>query len=258
MPYAIITGASKGIGKCIAEELAAKGFNILLIARSEDLLKQVSNDLNNKYKIEAKYMALDLATNGASEKIYDWCNTNNYTVQVLVNNAGYGLSGSFEKYSLQEHTDMMKVNMHIPVELCRLFLPQLKLHNKAYIMNIASSAAYQSVPGLNVYAATKAFLLSFSRGLQQELKNTSVSVTCVCPGSTDTNFVNQANIGDKARKLAEKVNMTPQQVAKICVNSMWKRKTEVIPGFINKMGAVITWLLPKSILEKGAMKIYQP
>lgn len=256
--YALITGASKGIGKCIAEALAAKGFNLLLLARSEDLLKEVTRNLNSKYKIEARYLVIDLGAANAPAKIVDWCTTNKYIVQVLVNNAGYGLSGSFEKYNTEDHTDMMHVNMNVPVALCRLFLPQLKQHSKAFILNIASSAAYQAVPGLTVYAASKSFILSFSRGLRKELKNTTVSVTCVCPGSTDTNFVNHAQIGDKARKLADKVNMTPERVAAIAVNAMMRGKAEVIPGFINKAGAVLTWLLPKSVLENGAMKIYQP
>ena len=256
--YALITGASKGIGKCIAESLAAKGFNLLLVARSEDLLKEVCRDLNSKYKITAQWLAADLSVAGAAAKIHDWCTSNKYSIQVLVNNAGYGLSGSFEKYNAQEHTDMMHVNMDVPVSLCRLFLPQLRQQGKAFILNIGSSAAYQAVPGLSAYAASKSFILSFSRGLRKELKNTTVSVTCVCPGSTDTNFVNQAQIGDKARKLADKVNMTPERVAAISVNALMKGKAEVIPGFINKAGALLTWLLPKSVLENGAMKIYQP
>jgi uncharacterized protein len=258
MSYAIITGASKGIGKSIAEILAGKGFNIILIARSGNLLQEICADLANKYKIEAKYLVADFALAGASEKIFNWCKTNNYTVQVLVNNAGYGLSGAFEKYTAAEYAAMMSVNMNVPVELCTLFLPQLKQQKKAYILNIASSAAYQAVPGLSVYAATKSFVLSFSRALRKELKNTAVTVTCICPGSTDTNFVNQAQIGEKARKLADKVNMTPASVAKIAVAAMLKGKAEVIPGLINKAGAILTWLLPKSILENGAMKIYEP
>jgi uncharacterized protein len=258
MSYAIVTGASKGIGKSIAEILAGKGFNIILVARSEKLLQEICTGLVNKYKIEAKYLAEDFAVAGSAGKIFGWCTANNYDIQILVNNAGYGLSGSFEKYTAAEHTAMMSVNMTAPVELCRLFLPLLKQQKRAYILNIASSAAYQAVPGLTVYAATKSFMLSFSRGLRKELKKTSVTVTCICPGSTDTNFVNQAQIGDKARKLADKVNMTAEQVANIAVSAMLKGKSEVIPGLINKVGAVLTWLLPKSILENGAMKIYEP
>src|ERR1700732_4131082 len=105
---------------------------------------------------------------------------------------------------------MMQVNMIAPVQLCKQFLPKLRQQPKAFILNIASSAAYQAVPGLTVYAATKSFILSFSRGLRQELKKTPVSVTCISPGATDTNFVNQAQLGEKARKMANKVNMSPE------------------------------------------------
>lgn len=258
MAFAIITGASKGIGKCIAEELAAKGADVILIARSENVLKELSAKLAADYKINAKYLAIDLAEKGAAQKIVLWCRENKYEVSILVNNAGYGLSGNFEKYAAAAHAEMMQVNMNVPVELCHAFLSVLKANSPSYILNIASSAAYQAVPGLNVYAASKAFVLSFSRGLRQELKGTGVSVTCVCPGSTDTGFIDRAEAKDKARKLAEKVNMTPQSVARTAVSAMFRKKAEVIPGFINKAGAFITWLLPKNVVEKGAMKIYEP
>ncbi len=258
MSYAIVTGASKGIGKCIAEALAGRGYDLLLIARSETELGLLATGLKEKYKVSALVLALDLSIPGAAQKILDYCRNNQLLVDILVNNAGYGLSGPFEKYSQAEHSAMMQVNMNVPVQLCRLFLPQLKERPRAYILNIASTAAYQAVPGLTVYAATKAFILSFSRGLQMELRNTGVTVTCISPGATDTNFVNQAQVGAKGRKLADKVNMRPEDVAETAVVALLKGKTEIIPGMINKVGMVITWLLPKKILEKGAMRIYEP
>jgi short-subunit dehydrogenase len=257
MAYALITGASKGIGKAIAEQLAAKKFNVLLIARSEDALKKTANEIAEKYKVEANYLALDLSLNNAAENIYNWCKQKNYTIEILINNAGYGLSGPFEKYSYAENLNMMLLNMVTPVQLCQLFLPDLKLQPKSYILNIASSAAYQAVPNLSLYAATKSFVLSFSRGLRQELAGTNVSVTCVCPGATDTDFANRAQIGEKGLKAAEKVNMTPASVAKIAVKSMFAGEAEVITGVINKLGAFMVWLLPKRLVEKTAMKIYQ-
>jgi len=147
--------------------------------------------------------------------------------------------------------------MIVPVKLCKLFLPALRLQPKAYILNIASSAAYQAVPCLSLYAATKAFLLSFSRGLRQELRQSNVSVTCISPGSTDTDFSKRAQIGIKGLKAAEKINMTPEAVARIAVKSMFAGKTEVITGAINKLGAFLVWLSPKSLVERTAMKIYQ-
>ncbi len=256
MPYALITGASKGIGKAIAEELAARQTDLILIARSEFLLKEIAKDLSDRYGIKADYLAIDLSDPTASIEISEWIKQKGYTVNILVNNAGYGLSGPFEQYSAKENRDMMQVNMNVPVELTNLLLPELKKQPKAYILNIASAAAYQAVPGLMVYAATKSFILSFSRGLAFELKKTNVSVTVVSPGGTDTDFANRAKVGAKAVKAGEKLNMTPEAVAKLAVNAMFARKTETITGFINQLGTFLVWLLPKKLVETSAAGIY--
>ena len=257
MIYALITGASKGIGKAIAENLCQKKVNVLLVARSEHLLKEQCDFLSRTYGINADYLAVDLSIPNAANTIYYWLLQKNYSINILVNNAGYGLSGSFLKHTFQQHADMMQVNMTVPVELTSLLLPQLQQQPSAFILNIASSAAYQAVPGLSLYAASKSFILSFSRGLKYELRNTSVSVTVVCPGATDTDFPNRAEVtSDKAKKLAAKFNMQPNTVAALAVDAMFDKQAEVVIGFINKMGLFLTWLLPKSVLEKGAADIY--
>ncbi len=257
MTYALITGASKGIGKAIAVELAQRGYNVLLIARSEGLLNALAKDLSAQYKIQTDYLAIDLSAHTAAEDVYQWCLQKNYNIDILVNNAGYGLSGQFEKYSVNDNLDMMQVNMVTLVHLCQLFLPMLRRQSKSYILNIASSAAYQAVPYLNLYSATKVFVLHFSRGLRQELRNSPVSVTCISPGPTDTDFPRRAELGKRGLETAQKFNMTPEAVAKISVKAMLARKTEVIIGVINKLSAFASWLLPKGMIEKTAMKIYQ-
>jgi short-subunit dehydrogenase len=257
MSYALITGASKGIGKAIAYNLAVRKINLLLIARSENLLDKISADVSNKYGIEVKHLCIDLANENAAEIIFKWVVKNNIQINILINNAGYGLSGSFEKYTALEHADMMNVNMTSPVKLTSLFLPMLKQQLQSYILNIASSAAYQAVPYLSTYAASKSFVVSFSRALQYELRKTNVSVTCISPGGTDTDFGRRADISKRAFKAGEKLNMDPTEVASIAVNSMFKRKREVITGFINKLGAFMVWVIPKSISEKFAAKLYE-
>ena len=257
MSFALITGASKGIGKSIAVELAKRKTNLLLVARSQSLLHELCGNLQQQYGIRAYYLTADLSQPTTPKQILGWCNSNNYDVSILVNNAGYGLSGQFDKYSEQEHVDMLQVNIVSLVQLTSLFMPVLKQQaGKAYIMNIASSAAYQAVPYLGVYSASKAFVLNFSRALHFELKKTNVSVTCISPGATDTDFPQRANIGDKGKKAAEKLNMTPEQVAGIAVNKMFARKTEVITGFVNKLGAALAWLAPKRVTESAAASIY--
>ena len=150
MPYALITGASKGIGKAIAEELAAKHTDLILVARSNDLLQTIATDLAARYGIKTDQLAIDLSNPTAPEQISNWVKEKGYAVHILVNNAGYGLSGPFEQYTAKENRDMMQVNMNVPVELTNLLIPELKKHPKAYILNIASAAAYQAVPGLMV------------------------------------------------------------------------------------------------------------
>jgi short-subunit dehydrogenase len=257
MEYAVITGASKGIGRAIAEELARKGFNVLLVARSGDLLVQACNEIVARYRVTADWMAIDLSLASAPREVFDWCRAKGYTVKALVNNAGYGLSGSFDKYATEEHLNMMHLNMDTLVSMTRMFLPVLQQQSRGYILNVASSAAYQAVPKLSLYAATKAFVLSFSRGLHQELRGSSVSVTVISPGATDTDFPNRAQLGEKGMKAAEKFNMTPEVVAAVAVRGMLSGKAEVIAGAVNKVGAFMAWLLPKGVVERTAMKIYE-
>ena len=151
----------------------------------------------------------------------------------------------------------MRVNMRAPVELTALLIPILLKQPAAYILNVASSAAYQAVPGLAVYAASKAFILSFSRGLSHELRKTNISVTVVSPGGTDSDFALRANVSAKAVKAGEKLNMTAEAVAKQAIIAMFARKTEIITGFVNRLGAFLVWLLPKKLAERTAAAIYE-
>jgi len=219
-------------------------------------LESLAKSLKEQYQVQTDWLSVDFTEAGAAYKVQQWCSDKNYSIDILINNAGYGLSGAFENYSAKEHTDMMQVNMNVLVELCSLFLTELKKAPNGHILNIASSAAYQAVPGLSVYAASKSFVLSFSRGLQYELRHSNVRVTTVCPGGTETDFANRANLIDKARKAGEKLNMSADAVAKIAINAMLAGKTEKITGFINQLGAVLVWLLPKKLVEKTAAGIY--
>lgn len=257
MSFVLITGASKGIGKAIALEFAKRGKTVLLVARNEEMLKQLSREIETTCKVRAPYLSADLSDGEMPAKILDWCEQNGYVVDVLVNNAGYGLSGPFHNSSLEDHLNMMEVNMNAVVKMTWLFLPGLQRQPRAYILNIASSAGYQSTPFLSLYSASKAFVINFSRGLHYELKGSGVSLTCVSPGSTDTGFNDRAQMGQKARDLAKKVHMPPAAVAKLAVNAMYKGKTEVITGALNKFGAFFVWLLPKKFIENTAAKIYR-
>ncbi|HEY9195692.1 MAG TPA: SDR family NAD(P)-dependent oxidoreductase, partial [Mucilaginibacter sp.] len=190
--YALITGASKGIGKSMALLLAKQGYNLLLTARSANELSEVSVHIRSTYHVDALYFPVDLSSPGAAAQIAAWCSQR--PVSILINNAGYGLWGNFETLDLAGQMSMIRVNIDALVELCYYLIPVLRLQKQAYILNVASTAAYQAVPTLAIYAATKAYVLSFSRALRYELKGSPVSVSCLCPGPTDTGFAQRAGM----------------------------------------------------------------
>lgn len=257
MNYALITGASRGIGKSIAEELAAKGNNLLLISRSEETLKELKNFIVEKYKVHVEYLAIDLTSIDSAELIYRWYTAKGYRINILVNNAGYGIWGVFDTLSLQSQLEMLQINMLTIVQLTHSLLPELKSHTNSYILNVASTAAYQAVPTLSLYAASKAFVLQFTRGIRLELKDTSVSVSCLCPGPTSTDFVERAGMSAAIKKKSEAFGMSSEEVAQIGVRGLYKGKPEIIPGLLNKLIVVVTAWLPKYITEKIASDLYK-
>jgi short-subunit dehydrogenase len=254
--YAVITGASKGIGKSIAIALAKRGYHLLLIARSGDELNRLSQEIGIQFNVEVNTLAIDLAQPEAAKKVSEWINQQQYRIAVLVNNAGYGLWGAFAALNLEEQMQMCQLNMDTVVRLSYLLLPLLSKEKQAYILNVSSTAAYQAVPTLAVYSATKAFVLSFTRALRFELKNTPVSVTCLSPGPVDTGFAHRAGL-DAFSKMAEKFNMKPDEVAEIAVKGMLNKKSEIVPGFTNIISVYANRILPKAFIEKMAAGIYK-
>jgi short-subunit dehydrogenase len=257
MPTALITGASRGIGRAFATELAGRGYDVLLVARSADQLEQLAAELQQQYRIKAHTLPCDLAAPGAAEQVTEWVNHQTQELVVLVNNAGYGMWGRFEELTLTEQQSMLQLNMHLPVALTHLLLPLLHRQPKAYILNVASTAAYQAVPTLTLYAASKAFLLSFSRGLRYELRESGISVTCLSPGATTTDFADRAGMSAGLQATANKVSMTPTQVAQFGIAALLAGEAEVIPGALNKISSKLTGLVPKALTEKIAAGIYE-
>ena len=257
MAYALVTGASRGIGRALAVALAQRGYDLLLVARSEDQLRALAQEISEKHQHQSHLLALDLAASGAAETVAAWALAHTKELAVLVNNAGYGLWGRFEQLDLAAQQNMLQLNMLLPVALTHALLPALRQQPKAYILNVASTAAYQAVPSLTLYAASKAFLLSFSRGLRYELKDTPVSVTCLSPGATTTAFADRAGMGAELQKTAAKVSMTPGAVARIAVQALLAGEAEIIPGFVNKVSVGLASVVPKKLTEKIAAGIYE-
>ena len=256
MSYALITGASGGIGLCLARELAKRKIDLLLIARTGDKLTAICNELQKEFNIKAEYLSIDLSEMNATELVMKWLQEKSYSVNILINNAGYGIWGSIESTSPDLLNNMMQLNMNVVVNLSRSLIPELKKHSKSYILNVASTAAYQAVPTLATYAASKAFVVLFTRGMRMELKETSISVSCLSPGATSTNFIDRAGM-DSMKEKAEKFSMKPEDVAKIAIDGMFKGKSEILPGFVNWISVQLTYLMPKSIPETIAKGLYK-
>ncbi|WP_151086167.1 SDR family NAD(P)-dependent oxidoreductase [Hymenobacter baengnokdamensis] len=258
MATALITGASRGIGRALALGLARRGYDLLLIARSGDQLRALAQEVQARHQRQAQVLALDLTQPEAAVRVATWVAQQSPDgLAVLVNNAGYGLWGRFEQLNLEEQLNMLQLNLTLPVQLTYALLPLLHQAERGFILNVASTAAYQAVPSLTLYAASKAFLLSFSRGLRYELKDTAIGVTCLSPGATTTDFGNRAGMGTELQAVANKVSMTADQVAEAGLKALFAGKAEFIPGMLNKVSAGLTSVVPKPIVEKIAAGIYE-
>ncbi len=257
MAFALITGASGGIGWALARELASRKHDVLLIARSESNLISHCHELHEKFGITAEYLSLDLSIADSALTVRDWLLEKDYGIDILINNAGFGSWGNIKNIEREELNQMMRLNMLTLADLCKVLLPLLEGHPKSFILNVSSTASYQAVPTLATYAATKAFVLFFSRGLRWDLKETTVSVSCLSPGSTSTGFMDRAHMSNDLKDKAEKFNMTPEEVARIGIRGMFAGKAEIIPGLINKVSVALVELMPKSLPERIAGNLYK-
>lgn len=256
MSYALITGASKGIGKSIAESLARRNYDLLLVARSEDLLESLASEWQEKYRIQVQWLVKDLTQPAAAREVTEWVRAGQWPLQILVNNAGYGLWGYFRELSGDSQHHMLQINMMTLFDLTYDLLPILSAHTPAYILNVGSMAGLQAMASLSAYSASKAFVNTFSRALHDELKPLGVSVTVLTPGSVDTHFVEVAGM-THMEAIAKKTSMTPEAVAEAAVRAMLNKKKQVTPGFSNRLASFGIKHLPKGWIENLVASMYR-
>lgn len=248
---AIITGASYGIGYEFAKILANKGFNLILVSRSEDKLSKIQNEFEKQYNIKVFIFPIDLSLTDSAEKLFQYCTDNNLEIDILINNAGAGLFGETIENSLEDIDRIITLNITTPTKLCKLFASRMALKKFGYILNVASMASLVPIPYFGIYSATKSYLLNFSISLQNELKENNVFVTCLLPGYVKTNFDNNAKItSEKYKNFSKKIGMEPDKVAKIGIDAMLNKKNVIIPGFINKILSIFINFIPKTIIAK--------
>jgi uncharacterized protein len=236
---ALITGASSGIGYELAKLFAHDHYNLVMVARSSDKLNQVAAELRNQLKVAVKTIALDLAVATAPKFLFDQLQHEGIVVDVLVNNAGFGTFGDFFTIPEEEILGQIHLNITALTQLTRLFLPAMLARDKGKVMNVASTAAFQPGPLMAVYYATKAYVLSFTEALSNEVSGSGVVVSCFCPGATDTNFQKRANMENS--RLFKKIGaMNAEKVARDGYRGLMAGRTLVISGAQN-------WLVAESV-----------
>lgn len=255
--WAVVTGASSGIGLALAVVLAEHGHNLILVARSEDKLVQLGEDLTRAEGVQYKVIAADLARPRAPEEVVAQLSNLAAPVDVLVNNAGFGLYGPFAHGPLDAQLDMVQVNVVALTALTGLLLPSMVARRAGRILNVASTAAFQPGPMMAVYYATKAYVLSFSEALADELSGTGVTVTALCPGPTRSAF--QVTARMQSARLVRMMRLPEaRSVALAGYEGLMLARRIVIPGWTNRVGARLARIAPRPWVTAVVRKLHEP
>lgn len=246
---ALITGASSGLGVEFARQLAARDYRLVLAARRLERLEALATEVG-----KARVVPVDLSKQGAAERLVADCDAAGEQIDLLVNNAGFGLRGPFVKLDAARQREMIDLNIGALTDLCRIVGPRMAERRSGAILNVASTAAFQPGPKMAVYFASKAYVLSFTEALHEEMKPLGVNVCALCPGPTRTEFGEVAGFGSDSR--FDKIAMTAEEVVRQGLNGLDANKAVVITGALNRAGAFGTRFLPRSTIRKiaGALK----
>lgn len=249
----LITGASGGIGYELALLFAKERYNLVLVARNSEVLNQMSIELSKIYGISVTVIAKDLSVPSTPQEIYEELYRESVTIDVLVNNAGFGHYGLFHEHDLTTDLAMLQVNITALTHLCKLFLPAMIRRGSGKILNVASTAAFLPGPLMAVYYASKAYVLHYSEALANELQETGVSVTTLCPGPTQTDFQTRAHM--EQSKIMQRTIMDATTVARMGYTGMMNKQTVVVAGFKNKLLVNLVRFLPRKIVTATVRRI---
>ncbi|HEX8815206.1 MAG TPA: SDR family oxidoreductase [Terriglobales bacterium] len=252
----LITGASGGIGYELAKLFAADHHNLVLVARSGDKLTQLADELQHQHGISARVISLDLTALEAPQFLFDRLQREAIAIDILVNNAGYGILGDFAQIPIAEDLGQIQLNITALTQLTKLFLGPMLTRRQGRILNVASTAAFQPGPMMAVYYASKAYVLSFSEALANELSGTGVTVTCLCPGPTDTGFQGRAGT-DKTVLFAKVPAADAASVARDGYRALMSGKTLVISGLFNRLLAESIRFAPRKLATAISRKVLE-
>jgi short-subunit dehydrogenase len=254
--YTLITGGSHGIGRAMAEECARRGRHLLLVALDNADLPATTDELRQRYGVRVDHLGLDLTEEGAPTRVFDWCAERGYVVDALINNAGFGRSGIFEEGRLDEYLAMVRLNNQVLVEMTYRFLPALRRLPAAHHLNKSSMEATLPIPYKSVYTGTKHFVYAFSLALREELKDTSVRASVLCPGPTVTNEDGLRRIQSQGRR-ARLLVMMPDQVAAAAIPGMLRGRAVIIPGRLPKAIVRVMKFLPTATKMAVVERIFR-
>jgi uncharacterized protein len=252
---ALITGSSNGIGYELARLHAEKGDNLVLVARSKDKLDELKKELEEKHKVRIYTIGKDLSLPDAAREVYDEIKEQNIIIDYLINNAGFGDFGLFAESDWSRQEEMINLNITALAYFTRLYLPDMIKRGSGKIMNLASTASFQPGPTMSVYFATKAFVLSFSEAVSNEVRDKGITVTALCPGSTETGFHAVVMGESKLPKVRKKAS--PVKVAEFGYKAMMEGKTVAIHGVKNKILALLVRFLPRNLIANATRKIQE-
>src|SRR5436309_16026134 len=248
MNTTLISGASSGIGEAFARKLAMLGHDLVLVARSEDKLIALCNELGRNHNIRAQYVALDLSEPDALTRLIAESRERNLEIDFLINNAGFGSMGDFAKLDLELELKMIDLNVRSLVELTHRFLQPMRERKRGSIINVASTAGFQGVPFMTTYAATKAFVLSFSEALWEENRPYGIKVMALCPGVTETNFFEASRM----QRPPARISQTAEEVVETALRALRRGKSSVISGWTNFFMVESERLVPRSLILRAA------
>lgn len=252
---ALITGSSNGIGYELAKIHAEKSDNLVLVARSKSKLEEFKKELQVKYKVQVYTIGKDLSIPGSAREVYDELKQQNISVDYLINNAGFGDFGLFADSDWNKQEQMINLNITALTHFTRLWLPDMIKRGSGKIMNLASTAAFQPGPMMAVYFATKAFVLSFSEAINCEVRDKGITVTALCPGSTESGF--HARVSGESRPVKKRKKPSSKVVAEYGYRAMMKGKTVAIHGLMNTIMATSVRFIPRFLIVKTVRKIQE-
>jgi len=244
--YTLVTGATAGIGKQIAIECAKRKLNLFLVSLPDSGIEKLAEELKTQYFVDVQFLSVDLTLYEAPQMVFDFAQKNKIQINILVNNAGVGFNGKFEKLIPKFVDDMILLNIRASTLLTLLFLPEMTKQKNAHILNISSFAALSPLPYKSVYAASKTYLFFLTRALNRELKNTNVKITSIHPSG-----VNSERTAENIRKssfMSRLSSLSPEQVAQIAIKNMLKGKKFVVPGLMTKIYYFLGVILPHGIV----------